>query len=279
MALKSDWNTGDSFSATAQNDVATAVNAMSPPQFGTYAARPAAGDAGLMYYCTDCDSVYYDNGSVWTRVRVGNSVGPPIGDVPTTGWTAVNMQTGCTWAADKDGMLFTMPSNGAGEASMYQYRTYPAGAFTLTCYFDYEYGSGMTTPAGNTWATAGFVISDGTKHVSFGIGDSGFVGGSLYQYGYFLYLWKWATIGATGALYTGSWSPPYTWLGDVPHWWRFVDDTVNRSFQFSKNGIDWHTCLTVGRTDYLTPTRIGIGGSNFGGSTQYLRVRSWNGVS
>lgn len=35
---------------------------------GTLAARPAAGAAGRLYFCTDSQAVWYDTGSAWTQV-------------------------------------------------------------------------------------------------------------------------------------------------------------------------------------------------------------------
>ena len=39
---------------------------------------------------------------------------------------------------------------------------------------------------------------------------------------------------------------------------RITDDTTNRIMDFSGDGRNWHRFYSVGRTDFMTPTHIGL---------------------
>jgi len=134
---------------------------------GTYASRPAAGIPNRVYYCTDCDALYQDNGTSWVKIRLGGVGGPPMADPPTTGWTSVNMGT-ATWVSDKDGMVLTAPSRSMSIG--YVYRAYPVGAFSLVTNFYVDLANTTVLPSAGNWWRCGLVISDGTKLETFGPG-------------------------------------------------------------------------------------------------------------
>lgn len=248
---------------------------------GTYASRPAAGVAGRVYHCTDCDSVYLDSGSAWTRIKLGQGgVGAPLGDVPTTGWTAVNMLGTSSFAASLDGMLFT---GSTSQTSIgYQYRTYPASPFTLTVeveatYFNYanmpvdadiSVGGGLAISNGTKYITLGpWAINPSTTDPPWGVGLSWYAGASYYN-----------NATTLNSIYN-TYHSPLVQLGSMAKWFRYIDDGTNRIMQLSINGIDWNTLVTEGRTVKMTPTRIGIFGMQDAGDSDGLfRIRSWNGV-
>lgn len=275
MALTNTYTTGGTFPAADANALATAVNAKN--QIGTFSALPAAGNLDAIYYCTDNDTIYHDNGSVWQKIRVAGDSCDAMGDVPSSSWTAVNMQSGASWAADKDAMLFTVPSTGSSDAWQYQYRSYPTPPFTLTAYIDVAF-TGQTIPSA-TSAKFGIVTSDGTKLIAVGpqffngspsspfLANGWSVGGMKFN----------STTSFSAAYNTNLW--PVTFAGRLPRWYRYTDDGTNITWKYSLNGIDWVTVGTEARTTFLTPSRIGVAANNFTGDAALLRVRSWNGVA
>lgn len=272
--LKNTWVLGEQYAHTDQNAVANAVNASThaTPGVGTFASRPAAGNTNAIYYSQNNNNVYRDNGTSWDKVRIGADSCDAMGDVPTTGWTAVNMQSGAAFASDKDAMLFTVPSTGVGPNWQYQYRGYPGSPFVLTAYID----AAQIVINDGGWSAAGIVISDGTKLITLGpeYANAG-VGASAA--GWNVWAAKFANATTYSSTY-GTW--PVSRFEVMPKWYRFTDDGTNFTWQVSVNGIDW---ITIGgpeaRTSFLTPTRIGLGGSNYTGNGLLMRVRSWNGVS
>lgn len=275
MTLPANWTAGQQFTASAENSVETAVNANTNarPANGTYASRPAAGNSGKLYFATDNNTMYQDNGSAWVKVRIGSDSCSAMGDVPTTGWTAVNMQSGASFTADKDAMLFTVPGSNSGAALwQYQYRTYPTPPFTLTAYIDVAWATINESP----WGSAGIVTSDGTKIIGAGPqGNSNGTGSS--QIGWNVWVGKFNNTTTYSTSY-GSW--PYNRFGaTMPKWFRYTDDNTNVTWAASVNGIDWETMGTESRTSFLTPTRIGVGGTNGTASNILMRIRSWNGVA
>src|SRR6516165_6134895 len=244
---------------------------------GTYASRPAAGIPNRVYYCTDCDALYQDNGTSWVKIRLGGVGGPPMADPPTTGWTSVNMGT-ATWVSDKDGMVLTAPSRSMSIG--YVYRAYPVGAFSLVTNFYVDLANTTVLPSAGNWWRCGLVISDGTKLETFGPG--------LYNATSFAAPWYALSQSVTGDQWANTstysaametWFPPLYWIGAMPQWWRYrYDGTTTHYFEWSINGIDWHIYHQEARTAYLTPTQIGVYYNNLAGYNLIMRLRSWVGV-
>lgn len=282
MTLATNWvdNIGMFVNAAYLNQVGSEVNAntaRTASQNGTFSARPAANTvtAGTLYFCTDTDAVYQSDGTNWTKVRIGGAAGPTMADPPTSGWTAVNMQSEASFAQDKDGMLFTVPVNGSGGPIwQYQYRDYPTPPFTLTVNIDVTM-SGYSTDPG---ADFGIVVSDGTKLIVVGPAlnrDSGGAGSSGWGVGAL----RLTSVTAASTVYQRA---ALKYFGTLPKWYRYTDDGTNISLKCAVNGIDWVPLLaSEARTAFMTPTRIGVGGSNdaSGGGPVLMRIRSWNGVS
>jgi hypothetical protein len=248
---------------------------------GVRASLPAAGSAGRVYYCTDCDAIYRDNGTAWAKIRIGDSAGPPMADPPTAGWTASNMLTGSSWASSLDGMLFTTSTSQTGIG--FQYRTYPTPPFVLTTYLDASYSTffGMPTSASSAFF-CGIIVSDGTKFIIHGptsvnspatapwADSDGWYAGASF----------WSSTTSPSSFYNGDLTPQ-VFIGKMPKWFRYTDNGTNRIMDCSANGIDWLPIANETRTTNVTPTRIGIGTIQTGtpSASGILRVRSWNGVS
>ncbi|MGV0042005.1 hypothetical protein [Mycobacterium colombiense] len=274
--LRTDWtdNIGMQVDAAFLNSLDTAVNTNTHARTltGNRSALPAAaaGNNGAVYECTDCDARYMSNGSAWSKLSIGGLGGPPMADPPSSGWTGVNMQTGSSFAADADSQLFTIAQQAVTPPNLqYQYRAYPGTPFTLTTYIDAVKSAIDDT----SWAACGIVLSDGTKDIVFGP-QYGAAGVGQSDKGWNVWAAKLSTNTAYSAFYN-AW--PVNRLGMLPKWYRVVDDGTNLTFKCSVNGKDW---TTIGgpeaRTSFLTPSRIGVGGTNTTGSSLLMRLRSWN---
>lgn len=280
MTLATNWvdNIGMFVNAAYlnQNGTETNANTAARTQYGARSAMPAAAasNSGATYFCTDCDAVYESNGSAWTKIRVGGQLASSaLADPPTSGWTAVNMQTGWTWAADKDSMLFTAPSVGSGVNWGYQYRAYPTPPFTLTACLEQMVSA---TPAATSEANAGLVISDGTKIIAFGPFAISSASAPFGDTTSFATAIKYSSATVYNSAYFAT---PSKILGGIPKWFRFTDNGTNIILEYSMNGTDWFTAVNEARTAFLTPTRIGIGANNYSGARLFSRLRSWNGVA
>lgn len=281
MTLKNTWVTGETYAASDQNAIATQVNAntAATPKAGLFASRPAAGNLGSIYSCTDCDAVYQDNGTSWVKIALGDSgLTSAIGDVPTSGWTAVNMLGGSSWSASLDGMLFTA---GASQTSFgYQYRAYPGSPFTLTTYIEAACPTYNNLPAAAGSFLSGVIVSDGTQIIFLGPALLSIGAGAPWDVGTAPYVaaLRYANSTTFSSAYNGH-AAPVQYLGKMPKWYRYGDDGTNRTLQFSFNGADWTTVVSETRTTFLTPTRIGVGVFCPGSGSYLMRLRSWNGVS
>lgn len=270
MVFATNWqnNIGMEVDSDYLNAVGAALNAGT--QSGTFASRPAASanNNGMHYLCTDSDAIYRSDGTTWTKIRAGGFAGS-LADPPSSGWTAVNLQSGASFAQDADSMLFTVPSVGSSGNYQYEYIAYPGTPFTLTALIDVS-----TDPAAGTWAHAGITVSDGTKLITFGPGggiDSAGTASSLLK---FVSAVKFATVSTFGS--TLGYTDLARFTG-FPKWFRLVDNGTNLSWFCSIDGVGWFQIgASESRTAYLgTPTRLGVGATNFSGKTLRARVRSW----
>jgi hypothetical protein len=97
---------------------------------GTYAALPAAGTAGRVYYPTDSPYTHLrDNGASWDHFRHGIQVTPPVDG--SFSW--VN-QGGATTDATSGAVVLCAPA-GAGQNCRLRVKAMPARPFTLTVGF------------------------------------------------------------------------------------------------------------------------------------------------
>lgn len=241
----------------------SAPGSTTPSQFGAYASLPAAGSAGLVYYCTDCDAVFRDNGTTWDRVRFGvGGTTQPI--PPTSGWSTTTMGS-ATVAADKDGRLITAPS-AAGDNWRVEYRTLtPTSNYTFTAYIEH-----MSAYVDGSYSGLVLRNSSSGSMVIFGP-DLVPSNGAATR----IRAMKWTNATTYSADY-GTARKSYELPGGaIPKWFRIRDDGTTRYFEYSPNGIDWFPFTTTSRTDFITPDQIGWGISNQAGSNAYLRTRSF----
>lgn len=277
--IATNWvdNIGMIEDAAYLNALGTAVNNSTHATAlgGTLGSRPAAaaGNTGAFYFCTSNGVLYKSTGSAWVKHEIISEAPSAFGDVPTTGWTGVNMQTGASWAADNDAMLFTVPTIGSTDNFQYQYITYPTAPFTLTARLEVSFQT-QTVP-GSVAALFGICISDGTKLIEVGPAfRNGTPATPWLDSGWHLFPGSWTNLTTYSATYnSNAW--PLAFLGQIPKWYRLADNATNRTWSYSFNGIDWVPIATESRTAFLTPTRIGVAGNNYSGNGALLRVSSW----
>lgn len=226
-------------------------------QTGTYASRPAVGYAGEIYKCTDVNLECLGNGSGWSNFIDGIGVTVP----PTSGWSTTTLGS-ATFAADRDSRLLTVPSHGTGtDLLRIEYRTL-SPAINYTQRFRFE--ASLSEVGVNI--LGGLILMDNSgKFIIFGP-----VSYSATQ----LWAYKWNSTTSGNSSYKQA--SITTMSQSLPKFLGIRDDGTNRYFEYSHNGVDWLLFYSVGRTDFITPTRIGWGYSNQGGNTSYVRMTPIN---
>lgn len=231
--------------------------------YDTQANRPAAADNdGVLFMPTDGYYPSISNGSTWDVYAVPGfkATNPPAYNT----LTKVGSASGDTLVADGDGLLLT--SMGHNSGSVDQGTCFvvsaPAAPYTLTV------GLEVTVLYPASWSTVGLTLVDGTSNpkranLSVGYGSSA----PLY-----INIAKWSSL--------TSWSANYveTVMG-LPFssgvfFLRIQDDNTNRNYLYSKDGRNWQTVYSVGRTDFLTPTHVGLEVRQYAGSVPTSKIRS-----
>lgn len=262
MALKNSWTTGETFTASDANNVATEILGINAS--GVYASLPTVGHPGRLYFCTDIDLTLRDNGTTWDILRVGSD-GPAPTAPPSASWSTTTLGS-ATFAAGLGGRLLTTPS-AAGENLRVEYRTLtPSSNYTFTAHLEH-----ISAFADSSYSGIVLRNSSSGSMIMFGpdllITASGFAR---------VRVTKWTNATTYSADY-GTAKVSYTLPGGViPKWYRIRDDATNRYFEHSINGVDWLLFHSIGRTDFITPDQVGWGASNSTGSTSLTRLRSWS---
>ncbi len=264
MTLATNWvdNIGMFVNAAYLNQVGTEVNANTSAQTlaGTFASRPAAAtsNSGAVYFCTDTDAIYKSNGSAWTKIRVAGA-GGTLAD--PTALTSFNLGT-ATLTSDKGDRLLTIPSV-AGDNLRGEYQTLsPTSGYTAAAYIDL-----INAPSTLSTYTGLLLGNSSGSYITFGLS----YGAALGSFG--ISIFKWTSATAASAAYQSLMGT--TLLPALPRWFRIRDDGTNRIFEYSRDNIGWNTLFSVGRTDFLTPDRVGWFGYNTSGSTIQVRNRSF----
>lgn len=234
-----------------------------------FASLPAAGNAGRTYWCEDVGLTLLDDGTDWRRVWGG-----PLGyftEPPSTGWSAVNAGS-TTFAANKDALLFTAPSDGTGSYHLQVRTLTPSSNYTAR--FNIEL-TAMDSASTDAWAM-GIVLRESSSGkfltLELVVSSSAFGSGALLRAG------KWTNTSTFSAAYKSRYVQFLS--GGIPNWLQFRDNGTTRYFEYSHNGVDYVPFHPVGRTDFCTPDQIGVGVFNANtGYTNYLRMRSLDGVS
>lgn len=229
-----------------------------PP--GAFALLPTAGHAGDLYIASDTGLVLRDNGTTWDRV-----IGGPLNRftaAPTSAWASVNVSDQ-TLGADLDSLLVTAPPH-ASDTTHYWVRVLsPTSNYTAEFYLE------VCGPPDNYFGF-GIILQNSTsgKFVWLDMG----VNTTLQTNNAFVRLSKWDSASVQNSTYRNQ-SLAF-FLNGMPNWWRFRDDNTSRYVEYSHNGVDWAIFHSVGRTDFITPDRIGVAVFNqMTGTSRTLRAR------
>lgn len=101
---------------------------------GLFSARPAAGKLGQLYYATNTNALYLDDGSTWHIVGAQNLLGL-LANLPTASAVAVGTEYFATDQVAKyisDGSTWTRVGIAAGAVSICLASTADAGCILLT---------------------------------------------------------------------------------------------------------------------------------------------------
>lgn len=152
-------------------------------------------------------------------------------------------------------------SNGSAHGWHGMYKTAPTAPYTITTCIQFN---GMNPDTAFGFVGPGW--SDGTKYVFFYIVTNLSVSGSL-------------RVGVGKYTNSTTFSADYqqnddTYLtGDIL-WMRIADDNTNRICSVSRDGVNFVQIHSVGRTDFLTATRVGVFINPYNGE-ESATVCSW----
>ena len=131
-------------------------------------------------------------------------------------------------------------NGGAGTTNGWQ------ATFRLRRWFPTNFGSGYNV--------TGIVLSDGTKYYAMGPGENSGAGTLFLDE-----TWSTSTSGASVGAILDTW--PAT-VAYVDIWLRVHDNKTNRLWSYSMDGYIWVQFFSEVRTNFLTATQVGFGGSD-----------------
>ncbi len=233
---------------------------------GGLAAWASSSSLGDVTTPTLCGSGNYARG-----IDVhGNATGCSSASTASVGYiqspTAPPTVASLTWvnqststAVDASNGIFLHQPFGSTQFIAALVQTLPAAPYTAT------FGI-MANIFQVNFNTLGIVVTDGTKIESFFVGWNG----STILYG--VNDWNSATSFNAGVLNSSGIA---AFLGPVL-WLRIQDDSTNRIWTFSIDGFNFEPFKTVGRTTFLTATKVGIGANAQSTSSDvYFTCVSW----
>jgi hypothetical protein len=228
---------------TIYNDYRLANNILT----GSGIARPAAGTVGRIYMPTDGYYTSRDNGVGWdTYVNGFKCTNPPAVNT----FTAVNVGAETTLVADGDGLLFTQ--SGTGSSSSMQAAYVVA---TPTPPYSLIVGLEVMNIQPVDMSCIGLCLTNGTSNPATITYRCWEIHGSNHCY---FEVVKYSSINVGVAAYSGFPAPLFPPLNKLVAFFKLEDDSTNRKISVSPNCRNWMLVHSVGRTDYLTPTHIGL---------------------
>lgn len=219
---------------------------------------PSAGNAGTIYFPTDLPIMLVDNGSSWDSwlCEPLYKLTPP----PTSGWSWVN-QGSATVSYNTYNTLLTCNNSGINVIT----RSYPSTPWKIDVVFDFNY---VTETSSNL--IFGFVYMDNTNAFTdyeFLFDTAGFNWGWMCQINSNKY--------TSGLGFSGSYFGRRGYILGYTKFIRFGDDGTNRYCSLSADGQNYVQIHSVGRTDYITPTKVGVMISNGNAVPDSLNILSW----
>lgn len=273
-------NSGTQFAVTAEgsdasaliNDAVINVNTagamdqfrIDASQIGAYSSLPSTTGQknGNRYKCTDGPYEFIFNGSIWLAFFKGFPVGVP----PTSLSTAGNwINQGSASVAVTAGI--PQISDSANENGLHGfYITAPTKPYTITALLKYA----LLPVSGVDFPLCGIGFSDGTKFeiliIQVNTASTGGLVGLVNAA-----QWTNATTDSGGSV-TGVFKQ-FSTPNDM--WLRISEDSSNRSYSFSIDGVNFSTPATIGRTTFLTATKVGWQLRTQGANLQMASLISW----
>ncbi len=245
--------------AAAHSNAATATNLVTKAALeqmrtdicgeDVLANRPATDKAGNLYFNDDDVVVNRDTGAAWNAFGPLFKLTPP----PSSGnWTSFNTPNALT---DMNSGLQLLGKVDAASNLRGYYQAAPGTPYKI----DWVMLFNMPMVS---YHQAGFFWSDGTKYHTINILCDTDTISTTYAPYIFLESGKWTNITTFSADYT--WAHGNARLGLGPFFLapllfvRCEDDGTNRKVSLSCDGQHFQQVQTIGRTDFLTPTRIGF---------------------
>lgn len=201
-----------------------------------FASRPAAGTEGRLFLPSDGFVVQRENGTLW------QSWGPsfPLVQPINSDFTWVN-QGGASVTEDGGGIYLDAPID-ASERYRVRVKTAPSPPYTLTA---------MILPN-----------QLGVNYHMWGILWRNSGTGEIDSLNIAMVTTQPSCVELGRRLMNSATSfnsvPTFTDVGNpAPSFLRLVDDNVNRLFQYSRDGKNFQTLVSVARTNFITPDQIG----------------------
>jgi len=205
-----------------------------------YDNKPAAGVPGRLFLPADGIFLERDNGSAWEQFGPLWPMTPPQAeDFPI--W----VNQGSATIADNKGAIWMETPCISSVNVRARVKSYPNPPFTV----EMALIPCVTPNSGNL--VAGLCIRDS-------------VSGKLQMYGFYDQEGKvsgrnYSSPTAYASAVTGWPGSGYLHMGESNLLWiKYEDDNTNRKISISTDGYSWVQMVSLARTDYLTPTQIGI---------------------
>ena len=228
---------------------ATATSSGSAPgdivKTGTYASRPAAATAGVLYLPSDSYYAFRDTGSAWAAWGPLSKLTPPPA---LSNWTVLN-QSSSTIEDYRGGIRIVLPASLAGGIRGF-YKSAPSTPYTATFGFIGVHNNydGAQICAGWRESSSGKMAVIRYRRESTPTVRSG----------------KYSDVSTLSADYTTQYYSTLSMGAMI--WFQISDDGANRSVSLSNDGLNWVLLHSVGRTDYCTGDQIIFGADTGAGA-------------
>ena len=224
---------------------------------GTFSSLPTENKAGRLYLPTDGWGSEYNNGSSYSPYWPGSNV--LLTPIVNGSFSWLN-QNSSTNTAQGSGYTLKVPTQvGVNITGRYKTLALSSGYTATMCF------SLNTQLRGSTTSSGLMLYDSGSgKVITYGIRNDGTAGITTMRYEYNSST-SFNTAGGELYIYPSN-----------PIWLRAVDDTTNRRFSVSTDGLTFFETFVEGRTAFATPDSIGyyIDPSGNAGNS-YLTVLSF----
>jgi hypothetical protein len=229
---------------------------------GTQSNRPASEKAGKLYLPTDGYLLSRDNGGSF-------DVWGPLGQLYDPTAAGLNFSPD---GAQHNGSVVTTgnmiylstPGSSSDNISFYA-KPAPATPYTITALLEPLFDPTDYAAAGLAWSDGTLFATFQFSHDSTGTNASAGVGAALAAN-------KFSNYTTFNSSYKNRTLANFP---NRPKWLRIADDGTNRICSWSNDGVNFITFHSVARTDFLTPTKVGIFVDSINNVTVGLTLLSW----